>query len=99
MKSFENLAESAFDEAFTKIVHTNLYQIRLLRHNPIRPVAANLYYKPPGINGVIISIAIKDISKPNMHAYDPLSDFTQQLINLNDVDKVLSTSAARLSSS
>ncbi|WP_423680197.1 hypothetical protein [Undibacterium sp. WLHG33] len=34
MQSFKNLAEGTFDEAFAKIVHTKLYQIRLLRHNP-----------------------------------------------------------------
>jgi hypothetical protein len=33
MQSFKNLAEGTFDEAFAKIVHTKLYQIRLLRHN------------------------------------------------------------------
>jgi hypothetical protein len=33
MQSFKNLAEGTFDEAFAKIVHTKLYQIRLLRLN------------------------------------------------------------------
>jgi hypothetical protein len=35
MQSFKNLAEGTFDEAFAKIVHTKLYQIRLLRHNHV----------------------------------------------------------------
>jgi hypothetical protein len=39
MQSFKNLAEGTFDEAFAKIVHTKLYQIRLLRHNQFNLVA------------------------------------------------------------
>lgn len=41
-----------------------------------------------------MSIAIKDISKPDMHADDPLSDFTQRQISLNDVDKVVHVSGS-----
>ncbi|MCH8618192.1 dienelactone hydrolase family protein [Undibacterium sp. TS12] len=41
-----------------------------------------------------MSIAIKDISKPDMHADDPISDFTQRQISLNDVDKVVHVSGS-----
>ena len=41
-----------------------------------------------------MSIAIKDISKPNMLADDTLSDFTQHLINLNDMEKVVHVSGS-----
>jgi hypothetical protein len=43
MQSFKNLAEGTFDEAFAKIVHTKLYQIRLLRHNPPTGLHADRY--------------------------------------------------------
>ena len=33
MQSFNNLAEGTVDEAFTKKVHIELHQIRVLRHN------------------------------------------------------------------
>jgi small-conductance mechanosensitive channel len=42
MQSFKNLAEGTFDEAFAKIVHTKLYQIRLLRHNRLQCIISTM---------------------------------------------------------
>jgi len=46
MQSFKNLAERTFDEAFAKIVHTKLDQIRLLRHNlPVSVKSKNAQHR------------------------------------------------------
>ncbi|WP_423680166.1 hypothetical protein [Undibacterium sp. WLHG33] len=57
MQSFKNLAEGTFDEAFAKIVHTKLYQIRLLRHNQFDQGRVE-YFLFPGGRGQVAALVV-----------------------------------------
>jgi hypothetical protein len=57
MQSFKNLPEGTFDEAFAKIVHTKLYQIRLLRHNRLLWVAWHRAAVAHNVSNALFSFA------------------------------------------